>query len=71
MGQAVHLFADYFSSVYENHSDSFDIDITDEINDFSISTDTITKVITDINVCKTNSPDKENSWYNHIWACTA
>ena len=57
MSQAVDLFAEYFSSVYENHTDSFEIDITDEINDFSITTETITKVISDINVFKTNSPD--------------
>lgn len=57
MNQAVDLFAEYFSSVYDDHSNDFNLNVTDEIQDFSVNMDIITKVISEINIFKTNSPD--------------
>lgn len=57
MKQAVNLFAEYFSSVYENHTNQFNLNITNETQDFSVSMETIAKVISDVNIFKTNSPD--------------
>lgn len=58
MKQAVELFAAHFSSVYVNHTNSFNLNISEEIPlDFVVSNEMIEKVISDINVFKTNSPD--------------
>lgn len=53
MSQAADLFAEHFSSVYENHPNKIDLNITNEINNFSVSMDLIAKVISEINVFKT------------------
>lgn len=57
MNKAVELFAEYFSSVYENNSDAFNLDVSNVLNEFAINLDLITKAILDINIFKTNSPD--------------
>lgn len=58
MNETADLFAKYFSSVYVNHANSFEFNITNETeNDFTIDVDLIAKVLSEIKECKTNSPD--------------
>lgn len=58
MDETANIFADYFSSVYVNNSNSFEINVTNQNpNDFRISSQTISNIISEINIFKTNSPD--------------
>lgn len=58
MNETADLFADYFASVYVNHANSFEPNNANvDTSDFVINRESIRKVISEINIFKTNSPD--------------
>lgn len=58
MKETARLFAEYFSSVYRDHANTFEIDMDrDSNNDFQIDSEMIAKILSEINETKTNSPD--------------
>lgn len=57
MKETVNLFAEYFSSVYEDHNGEIEIPNTNDAYDFETDLDIIEKVISSIDSSKTNSPD--------------
>lgn len=59
MKEAANLFADYFSSVYENHVNSFEINNNNISTDnaIQINADSIMEIMSEIDEFKTNSPD--------------
>lgn len=57
MKETVNLFAEYFSSVHEDHNGEIEIPNTSDAYDFETDLDIIEKVISSIDSSKTNSPD--------------